>query len=326
MNSETRENQRKQRNQHHKETSTVQKDLGFGTYLTSTRSMNKDGTFNVKKVGVPKFKPYEIYHHLISMSWGKFLLLVFSCYFLANLLFALLYYYIGSEHLSFNSLEMNEFEKYIEVFFFSSQTLTTLGYGRIAPVGSLASTVAALESMIGLLGFALATGLLYGRFSQPQSKIIYSDCAIIAPYKNIKGLMLRITNLRNNQLIEVEAEITLGYNDLESGVRNFVSMPLERPRINLFPLSWTIVHPINETSKLYGLSGAEMLKMNLEIYVLIKAYDETFAQNIYSRTSYVGKEIIYGARFLPMFKPGKDNRVELDVTLLNAMELIECGV
>ncbi|MCX8473160.1 MAG: ion channel [Sediminibacterium sp.] len=312
-----------QQHQHHQEISTVQKDLGFGTFFTSNRSMNKDGSFNVRKIGVPKFKTYEIYHHLISMSWGKFLFIVFLVYFLANILFALLYYYIGSEHLSFDSLYMNEFEKFIEVFFFSSQTLTTLGYGRIAPVGSLASTVAAVESMCGLLGFALATGLLYGRFSKPHSKIIYSDCAIISPYKNIKGLMFRITNLRNNQLIEIEAEVTLGYNDINSGVRNFVSMPLERPRINLFPLSWTIVHPIIESSKLFGLSGDDMMKMNLEIYVLIKAYDETFSQHIYSRTSYTGDEIIYGAHFLPMFKPSKDNILEIDISLINAIEKVE---
>ena len=298
-------------------------DLGFGTSRINSRSMNKDGSFNVERTGEPKFRPYEIYHKLITMSWGKFFLLIVTAYFITNILFAGIYYIIGAEHLSMDSQNMTEGEKFMEVFFFSSQTLTTLGYGRIAPVGALASSVAAIESMIGLLGFAWATGLLYGRFSRPKANILYSSNAVIAPYKGISALMFRMTNMRSNQLIEVEADVTIGYNDFETGARSFSRLELERSKINLFPTSWTIVHPIAEGSPLQGRTSEELSGMNLEIYVLIKAFDDTFSQTIYSRTSYRADEIIYGVKFIPMFRQMGNGKTLLDLQLINAMEKAE---
>jgi inward rectifier potassium channel len=297
-------------------------DLGFGRSSTSSRNMNKDGSFNVERTGEPTFRHYEIYHRLITMSWPKFIVLIFVGYFVVNFLFACLYYFMGAEKLSMDTSNMNEGEKFMEVFFFSSQTLTTLGYGRIAPVGPLASTVSAIEAMFGLLGFALATGLLYGRFSRPQSKLLYSDNAVVAPYRGISGLMFRLTNMRRNQLIEVEIDVNVGYTDPETKTRNFINLALERKKINLFPTSWTIVHPINEESVLYGRTQNELEEMNIEIFVLLKAFDDTFSQTVYSRTSYRASEIVYGAKFLPMFRQMENGKTLLDLRMINSMEKV----
>jgi inward rectifier potassium channel len=221
---------------------------------------------------------------------------------------------------------MHEGEKFMEVFFFSSQTLTTVGYGRIAPVGALASTLSSIEAMLGLLGFALATGLLYGRFSRPQSKLLYSNNAVVAPYRGSTGLMFRLTNMRRNQLIEAEIEVNMGYMEPGAATRSFVQLPLERKKIALFPTSWTVVHPIDESSPLYGRSPDELQSMNLEIFVLLKAFDDTFSQTVYSRTSYRASEIVYGAKFLPMFSPGENGKTMLDLRLINAMEKVALPV
>lgn len=298
-------------------------DIGFGKNTTSTRNMNKDGTFNVERAGEPRFRHYEIYHRLITMSWGKFIFLIFFSYTVVNFFFAGLYYLMGAEKLSMDTSHMHEGEKFMEVFFFSSQTLTTVGYGRIAPVGYLASSISSIEAMIGLLGFALATGLLYGRFSRPQSKLLYSESAVIAPYRGITALMFRLTNMRRNQLIETQVEVNMGFTVPGATTRSFVGLNLERDKIALFPTSWTIVHPIDENSPFYGKSSKELEEMNLEIFVLLKAFDDTFSQTVYSRTSYKANEIVVGAKFLPMFSPQENGKTLLDLRLIDAMEKVE---
>ncbi|HTF05092.1 MAG TPA: ion channel [Bacteroidia bacterium] len=298
-------------------------DLGFGTTAAGARNMNKDGSFNVHRTGEPRFRNYEIYHRLITMSWTKFIFLIFFTYTVVNFLFAGLYYLMGPEKLSMDTSHMHEGEKFLEVFFFSSQTLTTLGYGRIAPVGALASVVSALEAMIGLLGFALATGLLYGRFSRPQSRLLYSENAVVAPYRDGIALMFRLTNMRRNQLIEVEIDVNIGYYNTGSKTRSFDRLTLERNKINLFPTSWTIVHPIDETSPLYGKTAKDLEDMKLEAFILLKAFDDTFSQTVYSRTSYHANEVVFGAKFLPMFYQQENGKTVLNLELINAMEKVK---
>lgn len=300
-------------------------DLGLGTKGTD-RSMNKDGSFNVKRLGEPKFRPYEIYHELITMSWPKFILIVLLNYLVANLLFATIYFIIGTEHIQGIDPSASATHRFLETFFFSSQTLTTLGYGHVAPASTMASSVAAIESMLGLLGFALATGLLYGKFSRPQSKLIFSTNAIIAPYREGSALMFRVANLRRNQLIEVEVEVTLAYFEKGSNVRAFSALPLERKKVNLFPTSWTIVHPIDSESPFHGLTETEMADMKAEVIVLMKAFDDTFSQTVYSRSSYHSNELKWGKKFLPMFSVLENGFTQLDFRLIDAMEEVQLPV
>jgi len=236
------------------------------------------------------------------MSWLKFTLLIFAAYIAVNTIFAVIYYSIGVDELT-NTVSKNEWQKFLFAFFFSSQSLTTVGYGRVAPVGIGASSVAALESMIGLLGFALATGLLYGRFSRPNAKLLQSRNILIAPYKKGAALMFRIANMRRTQLVDVDLQITYKRVVIENEkeVRQFSPLHLENHRMNMFPLSWTVIHSITPESPLWGKRLEDFVNEDLEILIYFKGYDETFSNSVHYRLSYKASEMVWGAKFLPNF-------------------------
>lgn len=299
------------------------KELGFGSNAKarSARFVNKDGSFNVKRSGLTLIQNLHIYHTLIEMSWLKFSIVTLSFYTLINILFAFLYVIVGVEHLV--GILGNTFvDKFWEAFFFSAQTLTTVGYGRISPAGFVASMIAAMESMVGLMGFAIVTGILYGRFSRPTAKIIFSENAIIAPYRGINALEFRIVNQRKNQLIEVEVQVLLSMNKLIDGQRKgvFLDLPLEAKKVNFFPLPWTIVHPIDKNSPIDQYTSQDLIDADAEIIIMVKAYDDSFSQNVYKRYSYTAAEIIWGAKFNLIYKNGEDGYVNL---MLNQFQEIE---
>ncbi len=273
-------------------------DLGLGTKATSGsyRALNKDGSFNVVKTNIPFFARLNFYHWLVNMSWLQFFGVVFLSYFLINLIFGYLYYSIGVAHLT-GIRASNKSEEFQEAFFFSSQTITTLGYGRVAPVGTLANVVTAFESMLGLLSFALATGLLYGRFSKPTARLRYSKTGVIAPYQQINAFMFRVINPHDNHLMELEVTVTLTVRKPESELRDFYLLDLERSNVVFLPSVWTIVHPIDKSSPLYGLNKEEVIAKDIEFIIMIKSFDESFSQTVYSRSSYKGSELKWGKKF-----------------------------
>jgi inward rectifier potassium channel len=295
-------------------------DLGLGTKDGPSRGVNKDGSFNLRRTGAPRFRPYELFHQLITMSVPRFTLMLLAGNIAANLVFAGLYMAVGMEH--FDRTGGPAFlERFQDAFFFSTQTLTTVGNGSIHPVSALASTVAALESLLGLMGFALACGLLYGRFSRPHARVLFSRKAVMAPYRDMTAFMFRIVNERSNQLIELEAHVTLSLRDPETGVHLFTTLALERTRINLFPSNWTIVHPIDADSPLAGMTAGDLRDADAEFIVLIKAFDDTFAQNVFARSSYKSEELAWGLRFVPMVSPrDASGMAVLDLTLLDELE------
>ena len=303
----------------HLEKSLASDDLGLGTRAAPGRSVNKDGTFNVRRVGLPRFRSYELYHSLITMGGFRFLGLLFLGFLAVNALFAAVYLGLGMDHFV-RTGGNGQLDRMLDAFFFSAQTLTTVGYGHISPNSHLVSAVAALESLLGLLSFALATGLLYGRFSRPHAQIRFSREGVVAPYRGSTGFMFRFVNRRSNQLIELEATVVFTFLEAESGIRRFVNLALERNRISLFPTSWTVVHPIDASSPLWGLSGEDLWQIQAEFIVLIKAFDDTFSQSIYQRTSYTADEVRWGERFRPMSAFGADGAMEMDVNLVDATE------
>jgi len=295
-------------------------DLGLGTKTTFSgyRSLNKDGTFNVRKTNVPFFERFNFFHSLISMSWVKFFILIALGYFIVNVIFASIYIIIGTDSLT-GIIGKSTLDNFIEAFFFSAQTLTTLGYGRVAPVGLAANSIAALESMLGLLAFALVTGMLYGRFSKPSAKIMYSSNAVIAPFQDINAFMFRVVNPQRNQLIEVEASVTISMKRENSEQRSYFPLELERTKVVFFPYMWTIVHPINNSSPLYQLNETEVIAKDAEIIIMIKAFDESFSQTVYSRYSYKAFEILWGKKFAYILKQEKEG-VSIDVGRINETE------
>ncbi len=276
------------------------KDLGFGTKASSQkkRLLNSDGSFNVERRGLPLKQSLSFYHSLLNISWPKFHLIVFTAYIIINLIFASVYMLIGVQHLN-GIVGKTLIENYWESFLFSVQTFTTVGYGGISPAGFLAGAVSAIESLVGLMGFALATGLVYGRFSRPIAKIIYSKNAIIAPYRDNTAFEFRIANARKNQLIEVNIQVMLSMkeSDGDKKGRRFYELKLERQKVNFFALSWTVVHPINDDSPLNGFTEKDLIESDAEFLILLKAFDDTFSQTVHSRASYKYDEVIWGARF-----------------------------
>ncbi len=305
------------------------RELGFGTKLTdsSTRLINKDGTFNVTRSNRVLGRHYlDLYHQFITMNWYNFFLIFFAFFFGINGLFAVFYSWIGPTQ--FQGIESRGyFGNFWDMYFFSTQTFTTVGYGHIAPVGWAASMIASVESVLGWLSFAMATGLLYGRFARPVSRVLYSDNAIVAPYKDKTGLMFRIANARSSQLIEVETEVILSWIDRggnnDAPTRKYYNLKLELNRINLLSLSWTIVHPITEDSPLYGISPEDLEAADAEFWVLIKAFDDTFSQVVYQRTSYSFADVLWGAKFKPMYAPAEgSSSIILELDKINDMEKV----
>jgi len=299
---------------------------GFGSYSRDNigRYYDKNGLPNIRKKGLSLSESRSWYHTLINMSNGPFLLLIFLCFILINLVFTAIYAFIGIDHLAGISSGA-PFEKFMDMFFFSTQTFTTVGYGRISPVGMLTSFVATFEAFLGLLSFALATGLFYGRFSKPNAHIRFSKNTLITPFRDGKALMFRLAPFKNNYLSEVEVKLTLAVKEEENGEwkNKFYPLDTQINKINMLILSWTVVHPLDEKSPLYGLSDQEILNTPMELLVFIKGFDEAYSNAVIHRTSYLNTEFIAQAKFKIMYGPDEDaNTTILDFNLLDTYELV----
>ncbi|MGC4104202.1 ion channel [Ferruginibacter sp.] len=295
-------------------------NTGFGTNAADYggRFVNKNGQPNIKKKGVNFFEQISWYHSMLAIPRWKFILLIFLFYCIVNLLFAGIYFAAGTEHL--NGINgTNNLERFGEAFFFSIQTFTTVGYGHVSPSGFWVSTIAAIEALTGLLSLALATGLFYGRFSKPIAYLKFSENAVIAPYKDITALMLRIAPFKNTTLTDAEAKLTLGMAIEENGkiTNKFFPLELEFSKANALTLNWTIVHPITEDSPIYGFTKEDFQNIRGEILVFLKAFDDMFSNTVVARSSYTFKEIIYGAKFVPMYSRNE----EMDATILDLEKL-----
>lgn len=282
------------------------------------RAINKDGSFNIRRRGVHSLAG-SVYIHLVNMTWSRFLALVVAAYLAVNTLFAAVYYLLGRDalHAAEGDLALTPFQL---AFFFSVQTLTTVGYGSIYPLGFAAHAVSSLEAAIGLMAFALATGLLFARFSRPSAQMVFSDQMVVAPYKDITSLQFRVANRRSNVLMELDADMMLM--TVEAGPdgklkRNFVELPLERSHVFFLALSWTVVHPINPASPLWGKTPADLERLQAEIIILIKSFDDSFSQIVHSRVSYRWDEVEWSARFVPAFDVAPEGHLVLDLAKMS---------
>jgi inward rectifier potassium channel len=300
---------------------------GYGTNSTmyGGRLMNKDGQPNIHKTGIGTFEKTSWYHILIKMRAWKFLSFIFLYFLFLNLIFAMVYYFIGVEHLE-GMHSISRVQQFVEAFFFSAQTFTTVGYGRISPIGYLTSFVAAFEAFTGLLFFALATGLFYARFSRPQAYLRFSHNALIAPYKDSIALMCRMAPFKNNYLTDAEVKLTLAMVVEEDGqhVNRFYPLHLEIARVNALSLNWTLVHPVDSKSPFYNLQEEDLKNHKAEIFVFVRAFDDTFSNTVVARTSYSFHEFIFGARFKPMYHRSEDKSTTImEMDKLNSYEKVD---
>src|SRR6185437_13688691 len=238
--------------------------------------------------------------------------------------FALLYFALPASQVS-GSAAAAEGARFLNDFFFSAHTLTTVGYGNLAPNGVAANVCSTVEALTGLLGFAVITGLLVARASKPSASIGYSENALIAPYQNGTGLMFRVANQRSNNLMEMEARVMLMTvtGSAAKPDRKFELLNLERAGILMFALTWTIVHPIDETSPFWGKTAKDLEHMQAELIVLIKGFDETFAQTVHSRQSYRHDEFVWGAKFDVPFVVEPSGGLVIELNRLGNYSVVE---
>ncbi|HEX8288528.1 MAG TPA: hypothetical protein VF556_11055 [Pyrinomonadaceae bacterium] len=301
------------------------RELGFGSVVTGQsreRLLNQDGSFNVRRTGLNFLTSLNLYHTLMTMPWKVFLSLLLLLYFLSNIVFGLFYASLGAESLVDSSSTPTE-NLLLRGFFFSVQTFATIGYGTIHPVGVVPNLLVTIESYYSMVTTALVTGIIFARFARPTAKIHFSRVAVVAPYRDIKGFMFRLVNGRSSQLIEVEAKVMFARFIEENGnvVRRFDLLDLERKSVAFFPLAWTIVHPVNEKSPLYGLTTEDLKKSDAEFLILLTATDETFAQVVHTRSSYKPAEIKFGYKFVNMYNPVSDGEtISINIKKLSAIE------
>jgi inward rectifier potassium channel len=303
-------------------------DLGFGSVVSRevrTRLLNRDGTFNVRREGLSYWARLSFYHYSLTLSWPRFLFLAAAAYFLANALFALLYVACGPHALT--GFEGQDFGgRFLNAFFFSVDTLATIGYGNIAPLTLAANLLVTVEALVGLLGFSVLAGLVFARFSRPVAQIVFSENAIIAPYRGITALMFRVVNQRTNEIVQLAATVmmTRRKQDGSAGNREYIPLRLERDRVVFFPATWTIVHPVDEQSPLWQAAPEDLIASDAEILVLLNGFDETYSQTVHTRSSYKADEIVWGARFRDVFNaPRRDGTLSVDIRKLHEIDKLD---
>ncbi len=303
------------------------KDLGFGTEVargTRRRLLNRDGSFNVVLEGLNPLSSLGLYHWLLRISWARFLAFITGTYVAINGLFAIAYLLCGPDALQSSSGSFAN-QPFYRAFFFSVDTFATIGYGNIVPIGVVANTLVTIEALLNIVGVALATGVIFARFSRTSARIIYSRNAIVAPYRGKTALEFRIANARSSQLIDVQAQAILTKIEQVDGtpIRKFYELELERNRVVFFPLSWTVVHPITPTSPMWGLTREDLTKSDAELLVLLIGTDETISQTVHSRSSYQADEIVWGAKFANMFMRNEaEGIIGMHLNRIHEIELV----
>jgi inward rectifier potassium channel len=290
-------------------------DTGFGGNPDNYggRFVNRDGSFNVRKEGMPFFERFSLYHTMLNMPTWKFYAALFVFYLCINFIFACIYFFIGGGQFQ-GVMAVSAWQAFKEMFFFSTETYTTVGYGRVNPIGDSANSVAAIESMLGFLSFAIATGLLYGRFSKPKAFILFSREALVSPYREGKALMFRFATYKDNHTLtnlDIKVNAALLVDENGGRVFKFYDLDLERSHVESLPMNWTVVHPLTANSPLFEYGLDDMRKADLEIYVSLRGFDDVYSNVVQQRTSYTYKEILLDRKFVQMYRESDDGNTTI---------------
>jgi len=251
----------------------------------------------------------DLYHFMLRISWCSFLFGGVALYIAANAVFALLYL------LEPSAIGNARPGSFADAFFFSVQTIATIGYGQLVPATLYANLLVTVETATGLMFLALATGLVFARFSRPIARMLFSRVAVIGPHNGQPTLSFRLANVRRNQILQAEVAVTLVRDErTQEGVliRRFYDLTLARYRSPVFALTFTVMHEIDKDSPLWGASAATLTAQNVELVVTATGIDETIAQRVHARTSYLPDEILWGHRFVDVIGWTEDGRRVID--------------
>ncbi len=283
--------------------------------LSHFRYLKRDGSFNVEHTRKRSIDLADLYHSLLAASWAEFLLFVVVVYLAINSIFGLAYFFCAAD-----SLEGVRFQSpllhYSDCFFFSVQTFATIGYGRISPIGLMPNLLVTFEALTGLFSLAVVTGLLFARFARPTARVVFSNVALIGVRNGIPSFFFRMTNERQNHIVDAAIQVSLVKTEKmkEGGTyRNFYDLKLIRSQSPLFGLMWTVVHPIDKESPLYGMDQAALIACEAEIIVSLTGMDDIFYQNIFARFSYTVDDMVWNARFVDMLSRDQNGKVHIEI-------------
>lgn len=269
--------------------------------------------------GVNRWYSYwrDPYHLLLTIPWLGFFLLIGLVYGLTNALFALLYLLGG------DCLANAHPGSFLDAFFFSVQTLATIGYGAVYPQTTYANSIVTIEAMSGLVGIALLTGLAFARFSRSTARVIFSRFAVIVPHNGVPTLMFRAANQRRNQILEAQLQVYFMQDEISQEgqfLRRFYHLRLERSQTPSFTLTWTAFHTIDESSPFYGLTPESIQQTNGNLVVSLSGLDETIAQIVHARHQYSAQEILWNNRFIDIFYHTPDGHRYIDYRYFHEVE------
>lgn len=283
----------------------------------NARVLSRDGVIRVKIIGQPRRRLGDLYHMLLTAKWRTVVGAIAAVWIAANMFFATLYWFDRGGVL--NAAPGSWWDD----FFFSVQTMATVGYGHMAPVSFFTRLVSSVEVFVGLLGIAMATGLMFAKFSVPTSRVIFSRVAVITLRDGVPALSFRMANERVNRIIEAHLNLVLVRNEVKregENFRRFHDLKLVRGDSPIFALTWTAVHPLDAESPLYGKTPEQLAATGCELLVTRTGIDEAFSQTIHARHSWIASELVWGARFLDVLRGEEDGRRIVDLNRFHATE------
>lgn len=278
------------------------------------RVVSRGDGLRVHRKGLKRVYVSDLYAELQAAPWFLLLLLIVVLYLLTNVVFASIYLYLG------NPIENAAPDSFSDAFFFSVQTMATIGYGKMVPIGMAANILVTVEALFGFAFFAIVTGLVFSKFSRPTARVLFSRAAVIGPYDGKPHLMMRLANERSNRIVDADIEIVLARDEVNAEgtkMRRFHDLKVSRHHVPLMQYTWLVMHPINKESPLDGLTAEELKKTHAEVIVALKGYDEALAQPIYTRYSYIADEIIFNAVFEDILNRGEQT-LEIDYAKFHA--------
>jgi inward rectifier potassium channel len=275
------------------------------------------GSYEFRKTGVPRFDLRDPYHFAIALTWPQFLTSLFVFYLCVNLVFAALFWLVPG------SVEHARPASFADVFFFSIETVATVGYGDMYPATLYGHLIASIEIVCGLAFTAILTGLTFVRFSRPRARLVFAANPVIAMHHGRPTLMVRVGNGRTAVLADAMARLNVLLCEIGAGGEVFhraQELRLERARLPIFPLSWTLMHVMDERSPLHGYDATRAIEADAQVFVTIEAHDPTLATTVRDLRNYSAKEIRFGMRYSDVVTTARDGTPVMDLTRIGALE------